>query len=382
MKQLENLNLKLTDGKIKSTELVEIINVFREEEGKNPKEHSDFMKKIKKEIETLKSLGLDNEGNFSPVEYIDKKGEKRPCYELTHDGMLEMLNSESVYCRAKTIEYINKLEEDVKQLKEETSDLNRIAQIEDNKQREYERKKTIYGWKNITNTLEDCSYKNIEDTVEDIIDFHTNVLKKKDRQYNYSEMDKKDYKQAVRDRLYKALDKIYRNTLDVTLRTITAELKENMVSDKLKTVNRSNAQIQSKLQKKLDEACPSLSWIDIDYHGFTVNCMFKYDSQFGVVKTDNYKNWINNFPMSRLPYKCDYETYLGIDFTKPIELFVNYVCLDKFDVENLNKSFIDLLFNRHFKVDDNIVTKVHSEKVGSCDTYEDGKIYFALRNVL
>ena len=107
--------IKLTnEGKIKSTELVEIINVFREEEGKNPKEHSDFMKKIKKEIETLKSLGLDNEGNFSPVEYIDKKGEKRPCYELTHDGMLEMLNSESVYCRAKTIEYINKLESEIK----------------------------------------------------------------------------------------------------------------------------------------------------------------------------------------------------------------------------------------------------------------------------
>ena len=118
-KNNELMNIQLTDGKIKSTELVDIINVFREEEGKNPKEHSDFMKKIKKEIETLKSLGLDNEGNFSPVEYIDKKGEKRPCYELTHDGMLEMLNSESVYCRAKTIEYINKLESEIKQLQEE-----------------------------------------------------------------------------------------------------------------------------------------------------------------------------------------------------------------------------------------------------------------------
>lgn len=99
---------------IKSNELVDIINQFREMEGgKAELQHYDFYKKIKKEAETLKQLGLGNDGNFSLVDYVDAKGEKRPCFELTRDGMLQMLNSESVLVRHKTIEYINVLEEKV-----------------------------------------------------------------------------------------------------------------------------------------------------------------------------------------------------------------------------------------------------------------------------
>lgn len=47
------------------------------------------------------------------VEYEDKKGEKRPCYSLNRDGMLQMLNSESALVRFKTIEYINSLEDEL-----------------------------------------------------------------------------------------------------------------------------------------------------------------------------------------------------------------------------------------------------------------------------
>ena len=120
----ELLNIKLSDkGTIKSTELVEIINSFRELEGKPELQHYDFIKKIKKESEVLKALGLGNAGNFSLVEYTDKKGEKRPCYELDKNGMFMMLNSESTLVRFKTVEYINKLEEQVQLLKEEKQKL-------------------------------------------------------------------------------------------------------------------------------------------------------------------------------------------------------------------------------------------------------------------
>lgn len=69
------------------------------------------MEKIRKEIETLKSLGLKGEQNFLPSSYINSQNKNQPCYELNRDGMLEMLNSESAFVRYKTIEYINKLEE-------------------------------------------------------------------------------------------------------------------------------------------------------------------------------------------------------------------------------------------------------------------------------
>ena len=108
-------------GTILSTDLVTIINEFRkiesETNGKDYKElkHRDFMKKIRNELKTLESVGLNNGGNFSPVEYEDKKGEKRPCYELNKEGMLMMLNSESTIVRYYTIEKIKQLENKLKE---------------------------------------------------------------------------------------------------------------------------------------------------------------------------------------------------------------------------------------------------------------------------
>ena len=113
-------------GTILSTNLVTIINEFRKVESEANEEkrfielkHKDFMKKIRKEDEALKTLGLNGERNFSLVEYIDKKGEKRPCYELNRDGMIIMLNSESTIVRYYTMEYIKKLEEKLKQVTKE-----------------------------------------------------------------------------------------------------------------------------------------------------------------------------------------------------------------------------------------------------------------------
>ena len=113
-------------GTILSTNLVTIINEFRKVESETNEEkrfielkHKSLMEKIRKEDEILKTLGLNNEQNFLLVEYIDKKGEKRPCYELNRDGMIIILNSESAIVRYYTMEYIKKLEEKLKQVTKE-----------------------------------------------------------------------------------------------------------------------------------------------------------------------------------------------------------------------------------------------------------------------
>lgn len=119
MKNLMVLNQENKEVRINSVELVDIINQFRKVESetinKPYKEllHKSFMTKIRNELETLKILGLSNEQNILLVEYKDKKGETRPCYSLNRDGMLQMLNSESALVRFKTIEYINKLEDEL-----------------------------------------------------------------------------------------------------------------------------------------------------------------------------------------------------------------------------------------------------------------------------
>lgn len=99
-----------------SPEVVDMINRFRAEEGNRAKlTHPNFMKKIRKEMNILKSAGFDNEVNFYLVEYLDKKGEKRPCYRMNRNAILQMAASESAIVRAKIIQYIEALENRLKQ---------------------------------------------------------------------------------------------------------------------------------------------------------------------------------------------------------------------------------------------------------------------------
>ena len=120
----ELLTLEKKEVRITSVELVDIINQFRElefnllkEKGLNKKDkytelqHKSFMEKIRKELEVLKTLGLGGEQNILQSSYINSQNKEQPCFSLNRDGMLQMLNSESVLVRAKTIQYIDKLEE-------------------------------------------------------------------------------------------------------------------------------------------------------------------------------------------------------------------------------------------------------------------------------
>ena len=108
--------MKMLESRIDSVELCELINQLRKEEkGENAKVllHKSLMEKIRKELETMEKLGITNGQNILLVEYTDKKGETRPCFSLNASGMRQILNSESVYVRCKTEEYITKLENQI-----------------------------------------------------------------------------------------------------------------------------------------------------------------------------------------------------------------------------------------------------------------------------
>ena len=97
-------------------ELCELINKLREEEGNNKALLSkNLLAKIRKEVETMKTLGVYTELNFKLSEYKDKSGKTNPTYEMNRDGILQIAASESVYVRAKIIEYINALENKLKE---------------------------------------------------------------------------------------------------------------------------------------------------------------------------------------------------------------------------------------------------------------------------
>ena len=111
------MNELVTKGIIMNhVELCELINKLREEEG-NRKEmrQRDLMTKIRKEVNTMESLGLEGVRNFSESTFTDGQGKKHASYEMNRDGILQMAASESIYVRAKIIEYINALENKLKE---------------------------------------------------------------------------------------------------------------------------------------------------------------------------------------------------------------------------------------------------------------------------
>ena len=100
-----------------SPEVVDMINRFRAEEGnRKVLRHKSFMASTRKEIEALKNAGVEINGqNILLVEYTDKKGEKRPCYRMNRFWIMQMCNKESALVRFKTQQYIEALENRLKQ---------------------------------------------------------------------------------------------------------------------------------------------------------------------------------------------------------------------------------------------------------------------------
>ena len=137
----------------------------------------------------------------------------------------------------------------------------------------------------------------------------------------------------------------------------------------------------TKENERKDTVIPSEGeYVTLDIHGMSNNYM--YEHKYGkTVRTTAYNHWIRDFHNLDIPSKLEYELFNDIDFDKPIALYIKYVCKPENDIRNFDKSFIDQLFNNHFRVDDNIVDRVVSERVGSCNRYEDGKIMFAIRNM-
>jgi phage antirepressor YoqD-like protein len=68
------------------------------------KQHAHIMRDIRDEAEKLKIGGVSYESKFGLVEYTDAKGEKRPCYQLSKEGVLQLAARYDAVIRARLIE--------------------------------------------------------------------------------------------------------------------------------------------------------------------------------------------------------------------------------------------------------------------------------------
>ena len=130
------MNELMNKDEITSLELLEQINLFRKEEYKEKLKNNTLTEAEKEKgkfTELLHKSLLDvirdefseeiNEQNILPVEYKDKKGEKRPMFILTLNQAKQVLLRESKYVRRATIQYIEKLEQFIKELPEKEKTL-------------------------------------------------------------------------------------------------------------------------------------------------------------------------------------------------------------------------------------------------------------------
>jgi phage regulator Rha-like protein len=83
------------------------------------KRHSDVMRDIRDEAQKLENGGMSNERKFALVEYTDGKGEKRPCYSLSKEGVLQLAARYDAVVRAKLIDMVMKQSDPFKTLSPE-----------------------------------------------------------------------------------------------------------------------------------------------------------------------------------------------------------------------------------------------------------------------
>ena len=92
---MENLILSANSDRMSSVEIAELTG----------KQHAHIMR----DIRALLEQGI-NESNFGLVEYTDKKGEKRPCFNLTKKGCLILASGYDAKLRERIIDRWEELE--------------------------------------------------------------------------------------------------------------------------------------------------------------------------------------------------------------------------------------------------------------------------------
>ena len=177
---------------------------------------------------------------------------------------------------------------------------------------------------------------------------------------------------------------LYKEVIEEVLKT--KQLWSNKMYGGIKsnmTVKINNLEQENKaLKQQVEELTPTdHDWITCDAHGFSENYMYSWSNKGQVSRSKSYNRWISAFPTDSIPSRDYYEFYYGIDFTKEIAIEISYICKEDFDVKNFDKATLDMIFNRTLGIDDNIVARVVSTRIGKCDSYEDGKILFTIYNI-
>jgi Holliday junction resolvase RusA-like endonuclease len=116
-------------------------------------------------------------------------------------------------------------------------------------------------------------------------------------------------------------------------------------------------------------------WQTIKMHGFSVNSMYNANKH----RSKRYNEWTDNMLKEMKQLKSLEE--LNIDPTQPMKIDIVFSTVRGFDIDNLIKSFLDVLV-KHYKLeDDNNFTDIHLTRAYKfIDNINEGAIIFNISN--
>lgn len=131
-----------------------------------------------------------------------------------------------------------------------------------------------------------------------------------------------------------------------------------------------------KLKQEIELLNPPMSkFLDLETYGFSFNKMYHYYKNKKVKRTVEYNDWLFNFPYDKI-----FESFNGVDLTRPAVMFAKYIAPESNDVDNFVKSTQDAVASA-LGCNDNKIHKINAERIGYCDRFEQGKIFVYLRNL-
>lgn len=246
-----------------------------------------------------------------------------------------------------------------------------------------------FTFKRIKQEIFETPIFKLEDKIEEIYNTNLNI-KFADRENIHKKLNKTEYKIKLKEEIRKdILDRpLSELGTEAAIETaIKFAIIEKLDKEILITTRKSASNKISILQKKIEQlptiienSSPNIEdFITVNVHGFSNNKMYGLGNYGRLVKTKEYLNWLDNFPREQLLTK---EHWKNVDFTKPIRLYINFIVASKnYDVNNLCKSFIDMLMYRTYFVDDNIVEETICKKEDVCQYHNQGKIKFYIENI-
>jgi len=243
--------------------------------------------------------------------------------------------------------------------------------------------------KKIKNTFKFCNIESIEAEFKECMIYHKNKDGKEKSGIQNTVIN------ALSDRKQTLIDSGKGSFALVLAEVITAigkkqletnnKSKSQIISHRNKVINKQGRLISEQdeiireQQNQIDFLNPNIEeFTMVKKHPFSTNYMTKTivdnNGKLKTVTSDEYRNWQNSFPN----YAISNENH--IDWNSKIYLWLRFDALERFDADNMIKSFQDQLARQYNANDNNVqIREATINKV--VKSYGEGKIYYIIRNV-